>query len=203
MQSHSPIELTPTTRTMAATPTCLKLLHTPPSTSPCTFRRAGMLYKKGQKHGLFGRANWKQRFVVLTSESLLYFTAPGGTLKGQVDLRQCTLSDIDAMPADAIKTGRSNSSTWRIAIQTPTRRFFIAAKSAKEMREWMKDLLDIARGNQLCPSTFTDDRTCPWTPPRDAALLVGTYVSDDGQDDSWEPREHVVVTMDGGFSCFV
>ncbi|KAF0684510.1 Aste57867_23509 [Aphanomyces stellatus] len=126
--------------------------------TPPVVWRTGMLFKKGKKAGLFSRANWKPRYVVLTSECLKYYKIPGGPLKGKVDLRTCTPQDIEMMPADCFKTGNSSSSIWRIGIQTPTRRFFIATQSSNEMDVWFKDLVDItAKADAMLPhATATD-----------------------------------------------
>ncbi|KAF0684509.1 Aste57867_23508 [Aphanomyces stellatus] len=107
--------------------------------------RTGMLFKKGKKYGLLGRANWKPRFVVLTADALEYYAAPGGALKGKIDLTQCKEGDIEVMPHDCPKTGHSMSTIWRIAIQTPARRFFVAANTAPEMDSWFQDLVEITR----------------------------------------------------------
>ncbi|CAK4077798.1 unnamed protein product [Aphanomyces euteiches] len=84
--------------------------------------RAGLAFKKGSKKGVFGRANWKLRYLVLSSSELCYFKTPSGELKGVIDLTQCTLSEIQIMPIDCLKSGRSTSSIWRVAIRTPARR---------------------------------------------------------------------------------
>ncbi|CAK4076481.1 unnamed protein product [Aphanomyces euteiches] len=105
--------------------------------------RTGIMYKKGSKTGFFSRANWKPRFFTLTWDKLSYYLFEGGELKGEVDLRQCKLDDIQVMPADSKKTGHSASSIWRISINTPSRRLLVAAASEFEMNEWVEDLREV------------------------------------------------------------
>ncbi|CAK4749645.1 unnamed protein product [Aphanomyces euteiches] len=105
--------------------------------------RTGVLYKKGKKTGVFGRENWKPRYCVLTRTKLQYYTCEGGTLKGELDLTACSRNSIAIMPNDCKKTGRSASSIWRVAISTPKRRFVIALPTEFEMREWIRDLVDV------------------------------------------------------------
>ncbi|RHZ05778.1 hypothetical protein DYB31_001179 [Aphanomyces astaci] len=81
--------------------------HDPPPPLRC-----GMLYKKGQKTALLGRANWKRRYIELTPDAILYYTDKGGELKGTIDLTQCTAKDIQAMPRDCVKTGRVDLCLW-------------------------------------------------------------------------------------------
>ncbi|CAK4081373.1 unnamed protein product [Aphanomyces euteiches] len=112
--------------------------------------KSGMLFKKGKRMlGLFGRANWKPRYAVLTPKALTYYTAPSGKLKGRIDLNQVSPNDIDVMPRECLKTGKSKSSIWRIAIQTPKRRFFIATQSAMEMNAWAIALANATKHNAL------------------------------------------------------
>ncbi|ETV97930.1 hypothetical protein H310_09245 [Aphanomyces invadans] len=105
--------------------------------------RTGVLYKKGKKVGVFGRDNWKPRFCVLTWSKLQYFTCEGGILKGELDLTRCGRGAIAVMPNDCMKTGRSASSIWRVAITTPHRRFLIAAPTEFDMRDWIRDLVKV------------------------------------------------------------
>ncbi|KAF0710260.1 hypothetical protein DYB37_009926 [Aphanomyces astaci] len=128
--------------------------HDPPPPLRC-----GMLYKKGQKTALLGRANWKRRYIELTPDAILYYTDKGGELKGTIDLTQCTAKDIQAMPRDCVKTGRSPSSVWRIAIRTPARRFVMAANTPSEMNQWFHDLIRIVqyRTTALPSSTTNSD----------------------------------------------
>ncbi|CAK4311529.1 unnamed protein product [Aphanomyces euteiches] len=83
--------------------------------------RAALAFKKGNKKRWFDRANWKLRYIVLTDTTLSYYTPLDGKLKGSLDICDCSPRDIQIMPSDCLKTGRSNASIWRIAIQTPGR----------------------------------------------------------------------------------
>jgi hypothetical protein len=122
--------------------------------------RSGMLYKKGKGGFIFGRANWKPRYFVLTSKALRYYASPKGSLKGIVDLASCSPEDIQAMPHDCPKTGASGASIWRIAIQTPTRRYFLAATSSSDMNAWFHDLTEVATHGLCCQlSTEQDMKT--------------------------------------------
>ncbi|ETV86440.1 hypothetical protein H257_01635 [Aphanomyces astaci] len=112
--------------------------------------RTGMLYKKGKRGLVFGRANWKPRFFVLTSKALRYYASATGSLKGVVDLTACGPHDIQAMPQDCPKTGTSSASIWRIAIQTPTRRFFLAAQTSHDMDAWVHDLVEVTTHGLGC-----------------------------------------------------
>ncbi|KAH9105599.1 hypothetical protein LEN26_002621 [Aphanomyces euteiches] len=68
--------------------------------------------------------------------TLSYYTPLDGKLKGSLDIRDCSPRDIQIMPSDCLKTRRSNASIWRIAIQTPGRRFIMAARSENDMLDW-------------------------------------------------------------------
>ncbi|KAF0710259.1 hypothetical protein AaE_012613, partial [Aphanomyces astaci] len=111
--------------------------------------RSAMLFRKGEPT-VFGRGKWKPRYAVLTSTSITYYTNPSqSVLEHTVDLAHCSPTDIEQMPHDCPKTGHSASSIWRIAIQTPTRRHFIAVTSPDEMNRWFQDLQDIANNRAL------------------------------------------------------
>lgn len=105
--------------------------------------RTGILFKKGSGGGLLGRKNWKTRYIVLSKNFLSYYTHQLGELKGKIDLRHCKQDKIEVMPLDALKTGTSYSSIWRIAINTPERRLLLAAASESEMNDWIYDLRSI------------------------------------------------------------
>ncbi|RHY27397.1 hypothetical protein DYB32_007815 [Aphanomyces invadans] len=116
--------------------------------------RSGMLYKKGQKKALLGRANWKLRYIELTPTAISYYTEKGGNLRGVIDLTHCTPRDIQAMPRDCIKTGRSPSTAWRIAITTPVRRFVMAANTPSEMNLWFQDLMQIVQNRSIANDIY-------------------------------------------------
>jgi hypothetical protein len=78
---------------------------------------------------------------VLTAQRIYYFDREGGELRGLVDLTQCQIEDIEVMPSDCMKTGRSASSIWRFAINSPTRRFLFAALSEYEMNIWVQSVV--------------------------------------------------------------
>ncbi|OQS07495.1 hypothetical protein THRCLA_00493 [Thraustotheca clavata] len=115
--------------------------------SPTDVLRTGILYKKGQGRRWFGRRNWKPRYFILTSNKIMYFTFEGGDQRGELDLSKLTKEDIQVMPADCIKTGKSPSTIWRVSVQVPNRRFVFAANSEYEMNMWVHDLLAIAHSN--------------------------------------------------------
>ncbi|KDO21584.1 hypothetical protein SPRG_13268 [Saprolegnia parasitica CBS 223.65] len=104
--------------------------------------KSGVLFKRGAG-GLFQRKNWKPRYFELSDHALRYYTHQGGACKGQVCLDDLDSSALELMPTDLPKTGSSASTGWRIAIQTPTRRFVVAAATHREMTEWMVALLTI------------------------------------------------------------
>ncbi|KAF0696664.1 Aste57867_12600 [Aphanomyces stellatus] len=108
--------------------------------------KAGVLFKKGSGQGLFPRRNWKPRHCTLTHDALRYYDCQDGRLKGQIDLTHGDAC-VDLMPADCPKTGQSAASVWRIAIQTPTRRFFVAAPTEREMHDWAAALALVVKQN--------------------------------------------------------
>uniref|UniRef100_K3XC01 PH domain-containing protein n=1 Tax=Globisporangium ultimum (strain ATCC 200006 / CBS 805.95 / DAOM BR144) TaxID=431595 RepID=K3XC01_GLOUD len=103
--------------------------------------RTGVLFKKGSGMGPFGRKNWKPRYFVLTPSKLKYFTFEDGDLKGEVDLSGCDDNMIEVMPMDAMKTGSSASTIWRVAINAPERRLLVAAGTEMEMNDWVDKLM--------------------------------------------------------------
>ncbi|GLE05742.1 hypothetical protein PINS_up014790 [Pythium insidiosum] len=103
--------------------------------------RTGVLFKKGSGNGPFGRKNWKPRYFVLTPKRLQYYTYEEGELKGEVDLTGCNEQSIEVMPADAMKTGSSASTIWRVAINTADRRLIVAAGTELEMNDWVEQFL--------------------------------------------------------------
>ncbi|KAF0747811.1 hypothetical protein AaE_007582 [Aphanomyces astaci] len=107
--------------------------------------RMGSIYKQGSSRGWFGRDNWKARYAILTSDCLLYYKHRGGTLKGRVDLSQCTLQDIEIMPSDCLKSDSEtkNTTIWRVRIKTPGRRFVMAAYSQADMDAWIEALENV------------------------------------------------------------
>ncbi|ETW09686.1 hypothetical protein H310_00199 [Aphanomyces invadans] len=96
----------------------------------------GMLFKRGQG-GWFHRKTWKVRHVVLTSSVLRYYELD--VRKGELDLRDCSPSSIQALPRDATFTG-TYGTLWRFAVQTPKRRMLFSAPSEMEMNEWVRHL---------------------------------------------------------------
>ncbi|CAK4109080.1 unnamed protein product [Aphanomyces euteiches] len=101
----------------------------------------GMLWKQGQI-----RRNWKLRYMELSATELKYFD--NTTRKGSVDLTQCLPTDLEIMPADKPKTGTSDSTPWRLAIQTRERRFCVAAATEQDMYAWAFSILAIFRANE-------------------------------------------------------
>ncbi|KAH9180161.1 hypothetical protein AeNC1_017196 [Aphanomyces euteiches] len=111
--------------------------------------KTGVAFKKGSGAGLFHRQNWKQRYLVLTLDALYYYDQEHhGHLKGCIDLSTCDMESLEVMPADCVKTGHSAASEWRVAIQTPDRRFVFAAPCEKDMREWVFALTSVLRANE-------------------------------------------------------
>ncbi|KAH9126123.1 hypothetical protein AeMF1_003404 [Aphanomyces euteiches] len=111
--------------------------------------KRGLLFKKGSGQGLLNRQNWKRRVFELTRTELNYYdTNKSSTLKGSLDLTTCRVADLEIMPADCTKTGNSDSSEWRIAIQTPSRRFVFATATEDEMHEWATALRAIFAANE-------------------------------------------------------
>ncbi|ETV91201.1 hypothetical protein H310_14201 [Aphanomyces invadans] len=129
--------------------------------------KTGTLYKKGSGNGFFKRYDWTPRHCILTSTALHYFTCQDGALKGSIDLTECTLQSLEVMPADCPKTGRSVATGWRIAIQTPTQRYFIAAPSERDMHEWLHALKIAVKLNELrwLQSATTVKRAIHFTTP--------------------------------------
>ncbi|RHY18635.1 hypothetical protein DYB32_010349 [Aphanomyces invadans] len=91
----------------------------------------------------FKRFQWRPRHCILTTSALHWYTHQDGALKGSIDLTTCTLQSLEAMPRDCPTTGRSVATEWRIAIQTPTARYFLSAVSERDMYEWL-DALKVA-----------------------------------------------------------
>ncbi|ETV66976.1 hypothetical protein H257_16770 [Aphanomyces astaci] len=110
--------------------------------------KRGTLFKKSSGNGFFKRYHWTPRHCILTTASLSYYTHQGGAWKGSIDLTECTLQSLEAMPADCPKTGRSVATGWRIAIQTPTKRYFIAATCERDMHEWLQALKEVVLVNE-------------------------------------------------------
>ncbi|KAH9086306.1 hypothetical protein LEN26_020267 [Aphanomyces euteiches] len=120
--------------------------------------RSGLVFKKDTKRGWFGRGNWKLRNAVLTPQELCYYTARGNKLKGHVDLTTLRLQDIEIMPPDVRKKGRSKAGIWRIAIRlTPDHRFILATGSEVDMNAWIKAFEGIIMGRQG-PRSSLDSR---------------------------------------------
>ncbi|EQC26374.1 hypothetical protein SDRG_15785 [Saprolegnia diclina VS20] len=94
----------------------------------------GVLFKRGSGHGLFQRTNWKPRYFELTETHLSYYNHQGGALRGHIDV--AAVDSIEMMPVDAVKTGSSASTNWRLGVCTPTRRLLLAANSEADMRAW-------------------------------------------------------------------
>ncbi|KDO28231.1 hypothetical protein SPRG_06280 [Saprolegnia parasitica CBS 223.65] len=138
--------------------------------SPNDVIRTGILYKKGQGARWFGRRNWKPRFFQLTATKLVYFTFEGGAQRGELDLTKCKKEDLQVMPADCTKTGKSSSTIWRVAIQVPGRRFIFAANSEYEMNLWVHDLLSVFHSNShpgvpVRPSLIKEQLASVYKPP--------------------------------------
>ncbi|KAH9187654.1 hypothetical protein AeNC1_010369 [Aphanomyces euteiches] len=110
--------------------------------------KEGSLFKKGAGDGLLSRKNWKPRYFRLTDRSLEYYCTHTGQQKGCIDLSQCNVDSLQVMPPDCIKTGSSDSTMWRLAINTLSRRFFVAADSETTMHEWAFALLDVFQANE-------------------------------------------------------
>ncbi|ETV66978.1 hypothetical protein H257_16772 [Aphanomyces astaci] len=111
--------------------------------------KCGTLFKKSSGNGFFKRYHWTPRHCILTTTSLSYYTHQGGAWKGSIDLTECTLQSLEEMPADCPKTGRSVATGWRIAIQTPTKRYFIAATCERDMHEWLQALKVVIKINEM------------------------------------------------------
>ncbi|KAG9412785.1 hypothetical protein AC1031_015686 [Aphanomyces cochlioides] len=93
----------------------------------------GMLFKRGQG-GLFHRANWKLRYVVLTATSLRYYDL--GVRKGELDLTQTSAQSILIFP-----TGMAPSPMqWQFGVKTPKRAMLFCASTEAEMNRWIRQL---------------------------------------------------------------
>ncbi|KAH9151789.1 hypothetical protein LEN26_003775 [Aphanomyces euteiches] len=109
----------------------------------------GVFYKKGSGQGFFHRQNWKRRAFQLTHTELNYYDIDQATkLRGTLDLTSCSLADLQVMPADCKKTGRTPATQWRVAIQTPSRRFVFAAETENEMQKLVQALQTIFEDNE-------------------------------------------------------
>lgn len=96
---------------------------------------SGVLFKRG-----YGR-RWKPRHFVLTASTLRCFTFENGRLRDEIDLTQCTPVSLEIMPSDALKTGRSKSTIWRLGLNVPKRsRLLVAAPTEREMNTWIQQL---------------------------------------------------------------
>ncbi|OQS04725.1 hypothetical protein THRCLA_20809 [Thraustotheca clavata] len=109
--------------------------------------KSGVLFKKGSGMGFFHRRNWKPRYFELTMNALNYYDEQGGKLKGKVVLHNLVAQDIEIMPCDGVKTGKSASTNWRICINLPSRRFFVAAATEHEMYQWIQALVYVVNTN--------------------------------------------------------
>ncbi|RQM29033.1 hypothetical protein B5M09_003211 [Aphanomyces astaci] len=146
-------------------PSCsmLKFLTSPrtsPSSSTSTSPdvaavRTGVLHVTTM--GLFGVCFWKPRFVVLTATKLLCYSFEGGELKLELDMSECTPSDINVMPADCTRIRSFGASIWRIGLNIGGQRYFVATSSEYDMNLWVQDLFETAHqrldpGRELRPS---------------------------------------------------
>ncbi|KAF0695414.1 Aste57867_13763 [Aphanomyces stellatus] len=110
----------------------------PPVLAPTAVLHRGMLYKRGQG-GLFHRASWKLREVVLTPTSLRYYDLH--VRKGELDLTRCTARCVQVLPrGDAPWNGERHTTGWRFALHTPKRRMLFAALTEDEMNVWVRHL---------------------------------------------------------------
>ncbi|KAF0701019.1 Aste57867_8465 [Aphanomyces stellatus] len=77
---------------------------------------------------------------------LAYYDYKSGTLKGQVNLAE---GDVEVLPTDCLKARNefNPSSEWRLAINTPARRLFVAADSEAHMYEWADAIRGVIRKN--------------------------------------------------------
>ncbi|KAH9162940.1 hypothetical protein LEN26_000726 [Aphanomyces euteiches] len=117
--------------------------------------KSGMLFKRGEG-GLFKRKNWKRRYFKLTPTEFTYYCPNTGVVKGTVDLSECTVGALEIMPEDCPKTGKSASTEWRVAINTPTRRFFISAPTEFEMQEWVDALMIVLQAFEKTRGSLCD-----------------------------------------------
>ncbi|KAF0718601.1 Aste57867_1594 [Aphanomyces stellatus] len=98
--------------------------------------KQGVLYKRGAG-GFLKRKNWKRRFFQLSDSELRYFDTNSGVQKGVVKLSECDgIEALEMMPQDCPKTGKSASTSWRLAIKTRTRCFYLSATTEYELYEW-------------------------------------------------------------------
>ncbi|KAJ0398320.1 hypothetical protein ATCC90586_001776 [Pythium insidiosum] len=139
--------------------------------------RTGVLFKKGSGNGPFGRKNWKPRYFVLTPKRLQYYTYEEGELKGELDLTGCNEQSIEVMPADAMKTGSSASTIWRVAVNTADRRLIVAAGTELEMNDWVEQFLLAFRINSG-QAAFPEKVTVATNP----VVAGGAITSAAGQD---------------------
>ncbi|RHY03594.1 hypothetical protein DYB25_005872 [Aphanomyces astaci] len=95
--------------------------------------KQGVLYKRGAG-GFLKRKNWKRRYFQLNDGELRYYDTTSGVQKGVV--RLSTNDFVEIMPRDCYKTGTSASTEWRLAVNTPSRRFFLSASTEYDMYQW-------------------------------------------------------------------
>ncbi|ETV91202.1 hypothetical protein H310_14202 [Aphanomyces invadans] len=112
------------------------------------------------------RYTWTPRHCCLTKNGLRYYTHEGGALKGTIHLTTCTLQSFEVMPVDCPNTGRSVATGWRFAIQTPAKRYILAAMSERDLYGWLHALKGVVV--MLNEESRTDP--VPSRPPR-AALI--------------------------------
>ncbi|ETW07154.1 hypothetical protein H310_01783 [Aphanomyces invadans] len=118
--------------------------------------KTGNLFKQGGgRPGRFQRKNWKPRCFKLTTEALDYYDYKSGQLKGTIDLTACLGPQaIEVMPTDcARKSLFSTTPMWRMAIQTRTRRWFLAADTEAILVEWADALVMVLGKLQLRQTT--------------------------------------------------
>ncbi|OQS04904.1 hypothetical protein THRCLA_20765, partial [Thraustotheca clavata] len=119
--------------------------------------KSGVLYKRGSGNGLFQRKNWKPRYFELTLSHLFYYDFQTRGLKGAVSLESIDPSAIECMPEDAIKTGNSASTIYRIAINTPTRRLLLSAANEIEMEAWLDAIVTVVAANSKGKNNLKKD----------------------------------------------
>ncbi|KAF0688648.1 Aste57867_19760 [Aphanomyces stellatus] len=110
--------------------------------------KEGALFKRGGGTSYFGRRNWKRRYFTLTTSDLLYVDACSGKLKGCMDISTCGQDALEIQPDDCPKTGSSDATVWRLAIQAPHRRLFVAAATENEMLAWANAFLKVFKANE-------------------------------------------------------
>ncbi|KAF0687514.1 Aste57867_20753 [Aphanomyces stellatus] len=120
--------------------------------------RSGVLFKRGSGVGVFQRRNWKPRYFELSYGSLRYYDYHQGALRGAIDLSFCAADDIQVMPVDCAKTGRSDSTIWRIAINTPARRLLLSMETEADMFSWEASFRHVLEMNGMhrrsCPAVL-------------------------------------------------